>query len=119
MTFNANDFIGDVISAVRGVVEKDWATNSGKVQTRAEMLAEQFALFPAAVASGGLDEQGIKFAAKRLETQTKEFALTVANLQITTLAKAFNAAIDVVWTAAGGALAGTPLVGLLPAKPQM
>lgn len=118
MAFDVNKIAADIIAALQKVGSKKWSEGSAFAIQRAKDLAEQTALLIPLEATGGLDKQGLAFAAGRIKEQARQFALTLANLIVAAAAALFDAIIGVIWTAVSGALNGIGLGNLLPAKPS-
>ncbi|HEY4166827.1 MAG TPA: hypothetical protein VGM96_08620 [Reyranella sp.] len=119
MPIDADQLASDIVAAIQGAGGQRWSDGASLAVQGAQTLAALAVSTTAAIASGQLDAQGVRFMENVVVRQTHEFALTLANLILAGIAAVFDAVINVLWGAMGRALQGTGFEGLLPAEPSL
>jgi hypothetical protein len=119
MSIDADQLASDILAAAQAAGSQRWDNGVSFAEQGAQTLAALAVSTTAAIASGQLDAQGVKFMENVVVRQTHEFALTLANLVLAGIAAVFDAVISVLWGAMGRGLQGTGFEGLLPAEPSL
>jgi hypothetical protein len=111
MTIDVDQLIGDIKTAVTGILQQDVAQIRGFAERQVRALAQQAAFVEAGILSGQITEQTRDFFLDNLEDMARNFVMALRGLTTITIERVWNAVVSVLWRAIG---AGTNLALPLP-----
>lgn len=121
--FDPSQIVEDMLAALSGVLKEDIKNHVDFAERQSKALAMQAAWIAQETANRDLSDDDRDWFLKDLARQSENFAHTLAALTVLTVEKAWNAIVDVLWTAINGAVsAAIPGIKLpvpkLPSPPS-
>lgn len=108
MDIPVGELVGEIKTAVRGVLKTDIESVRGFSERQLHAIAKQSALVAAAINSGEIDEGEKDFFLDTIENMVRNFVNTLRGLMMVVLEKVWNAIVGVIWKAFDAAV-GTVL----------
>lgn len=100
---NPTNLIGVITAAVNGAVGKDITSLQGFARSQVDGLAKQAQLIAGALAAGHLTDAQRDFFLGDLKRTAQDFVKVLAGLTALEVEKAWNAAVNALWSAIGQA----------------